>query len=255
MSDTETQVTRGDYPRMEGDHWVFEKKKQNSYTQRTIDLMRMYQADLTRAYNGVRVCRDAPSLPKSIWETVFESHYVNFELINAYISRRGEAEGPTVTIGDHTIRVNYWNTKEPVTDFLHWHSCWIEYKSAVCLAFPHRAKELSDYEARIRRLFELHSHSRVIEYDANIRWYVAQEIRRRLTSTFLHTLFRGTLLNPNEPTAPAPTSNTTESNSLTSHEVCRRWNYGTCHRPQSLCNYQHLCIHCGEEHQAILCPN
>jgi len=129
---------------------------------------------------------------------------------------------------------------------------------AMRFAFPHRLDELDDYGNYIHQKFAQNIskyHSRIIAFDKAVRKRVSRRRDLQLTDfdQFAdlyegHFSLSGCCTNDD--------ANPSSSKRQKGVDYCKRWNFKTCSRSDSSCNYWHVCARCGSlEHPEKTCPS
>lgn len=198
-------------------------------------------------------------LPRTIWRSIVQDQYVNFEKINAAFEvGYDHQDEPKDFAGEYAlVKKEQALAKRAVKTETEWVRVFAAWRTGVCLLYPHRAAELSGYLKVVTDLFRAvpQDPSVAIRFDAEARDKYAKspyhlDNRDEHNLTMLSQLF-------NRPAAPSNSSkrsssagNQSTSSSKRAAIPCQNWNLGFCDAP---CNNRRLhgtCSECGKPHRA-----
>ena len=230
----------------------------------TLKRKRDYLVDVKAVKLKVLGRSDCPEFPEGLWNEIITNSYVDLnKVFSGYYSLDSESK-QTETIGnvDIVIRDNSATTKLVRTVASHgdWFISFSTYGEAVLFLYPHRKKELAEYQRFIAGQFAaitVPEHHRVIDLDRAIRKRVTRTNNLALTSfsdfADLCTRHLSGIGSGQSASNGMGSTNSGPSKRIRSREqpICRRFNEGKC--VSGTCTYKHICLFCQSDHQAKDC--
>jgi hypothetical protein len=97
----------------------------------------------------------ADPLPRSIWRSIIQDHYVDFEKVFAALgSGYDHQDDPKEFAGGFAlVKKDQASAKRPVKTESDWIRVFGAWRTGVCLLYPHRTAELSAYLRAVTDLF------------------------------------------------------------------------------------------------------
>ncbi|KAF8575125.1 hypothetical protein K439DRAFT_1370690, partial [Ramaria rubella] len=229
--------------------------------ERTLRLKQNYLLDSKYAKAELVGQRGCPEFPDSLWIDVFPDRFIDLDKIYTGAYSLNLEYKHTKKVGDVEIVLNTGESGLSPTKIIRTHGEWIidfsSLKDAVLSAYPHRARELDDYQrfivGQFAALQDTALHARVINLDRAIRLRVARSNVYLLTSfDKFNDLVTQHILAP-AAIAISRGSNFKKQRRVfdSSVPICHRWNFGQC--DPGTCRYQHSCLACGRGHQERDC--
>ena len=136
---------------------------------------------------------------------------------------------------------------------------WLEafaiFSLIVVSHFPHRWRDLLQYQLLILRTHRHFSGRVWLSYDQAFREHAAA------TGLTDWSCMNAQLFNfhaAGSTTRSSPSSDTSDwepSGSSSSLVECKSWNRGRCSAPQAICRYAHRCTVCSGSHRAVACSS
>lgn len=208
-----------------------------------------------------------PSLPSSEWDNLIHGRVIDLDKVLTSQYSALPDDGRTQRIGPFEVVVP--GDSVPATRKVKsqgdWITAWSVASKATKFLFRHRSTELDQWGSFITSLFSAwvpESHSRIIEFDRQIRGTVANRGDLELTDfsnfdfirireQFLSVTGKGTgaasTTSSSSPRPPPGGEGKSRKN-----EACRRFNSGVEH-DASHCRYTHKCSACGAGHKLSEC--
>ncbi|KAG2037068.1 hypothetical protein BDR03DRAFT_982457 [Suillus americanus] len=197
--------------------------------------------------------------PESELYNIIRGRVVNFDVVfSGWYSDEPEHDHEE-KLGKFKIKVG--GESEPaktVRSSQDWNVAYSLFARAMQFAFPHRLDELDDYGNFIHQKFAQNVskyHSCVIAFDKAVRKRVSRRRDLQLSDfDQFSDLYEGHF------SLSGCYTNDEGSLSGLKHwrgvDYCKRWNYKTCSRSDSSCNYRHVCARCrSSEHPEKSCPS
>ncbi|KAJ7731732.1 hypothetical protein B0H16DRAFT_1329105 [Mycena metata] len=198
-------------------------------------------------------------LPRTIWRSIIQDHYVNFEKINAAFEiGYDHQDEPKDFAGEYAlVKKEQATAKRAIKTETEWIRVFAAWRTGVCLLYPHRTAELSGYLKVVTDLFRAvpQDPSVAIRFDAEARDKYAKspyhlDDRDQHNLTMLSQMFN----RPPGPSNPSKRSfssvEQTASSSKRSAVACQNWNLGFCEAPCSGRRMHGTCSECGKSHRA-----
>lgn len=138
---------------------------------RTLDILREFATDPQAAKSSIINSPSCPGLPGSEWTAIIAGRSVDLDVLLAALCPTA-AEDKLAKLGDSEPGFSARAPARSVSTHGEWTTAWRRAAKGMLFAFPHRARELEDYEEHITRLFAAvapRAHSRVIEFDRAVR--------------------------------------------------------------------------------------
>ncbi|KAG1723383.1 hypothetical protein EDD22DRAFT_790129 [Suillus occidentalis] len=200
-----------------------------------------------------------PEFPESELYNIIRGRVVNFDVVfSGWYSDEPE-EDFEEKLGKLKIKIK--GEAEPsksVRSSQDWNVAYSLFARAMRFAFPHRLDELDDYGNFIHQKFAQNVskyHSRVIAFDKAVRKRVSRRRDLRLSDfDQFSDLYEGHFSLSGRCVNEEGSSGSSKRRRGVDH--CKRWNFKTCSRSDSSCNYRHVCAKCGSsEHPEKSCPS
>lgn len=217
--------------------------------QRTLDLKANYLVDITRAVSLVTCDVQVPELLRAHWKDILTDNFVDFGKVYQHIyASDGEQRGTIGKLGDYEFILDKPSkSNRQITTHSEWSIAFKSWFNAVTFAYPHRKRELGEFETHIVGLFTTlpGASSDIIRYDRAVRVHAASrnDVYLGEPNKYSHLYLRH-IINRNGG-GSAPTAGPSRKNgrpSLESRiggtaggkrdptEACIRWNKGDCTR-------------------------
>lgn len=196
-------------------------------------------------------------IPRSIWRSIIQDHYVDFEKLFATMAfgYDHEDEPKDFAGGFSLVKKDQVISKRPIKTESDWMRVFTAWRMGVSLLYPHRTTELAGYLQMVIELFRAAPTDPLvaIQFDVESRDRYAKspyhmDDRSQLNLSLLSQMFR------------APTS-TSSKRSSTSSSIspnspkraaipCQNWNMGACTEPCGNRRLHGTCCECGKPHRA-----
>ncbi len=173
----------------------------------TCELLELYGEDL--AQTKFLICTALYS-PEGIlafqWERILRGETLNLDHFLSSIVCTQVDEDRKAHLGETHLTFSTSEAKRKVRNSADWASAWRRASEAIVFAFPHRHKELEQYQKHIQVVFDAqqpHAHQRVIAYDIAVRNFINGGQTSLLTDQekFSH-LYAAIVLSSHPPTPP-----------------------------------------------------
>src|SRR5882724_8246422 len=224
----------------------------------TLKLKNNYAIDLKASKCAVLGFPRCPLFPDSQWNDVLLDRYVDFDkILTGYYALESDHR-ETQSFGNLDISLNTGGSSgkmsKEIRIYGEWSIAYARYTRAVVFVYPHRNRELEDYEEYLAGQFaaypDIADQFKIINFDKAIRIRVGQSNDLMLTDIArFQDIVSYHLINPK-----TSRSNDAKRQKLTGNNdvpICRRWNTGRC--VAATCSYLHICHHCNGKHQAKDC--
>jgi len=224
----------------------------------TLKLRNNYALDLKMSKQAVLGFPRCPLLPDSLWNDVLLDRYVDFDkILTGYYALESDHR-ETQSFGNLDISLNTGGSSgkmsKEIRIYGEWSIAYARYTRAVVFVYPHRNRELEDYEEYLAGQFaaypDIADQFKIINFDKAIRIRVRQSNDLMLTDIArFQDIISYHLINPK-----TSRPNDAKRQKLTANDdipICRRWNTGRC--VAATCSYLHICHHCNGKHQAKDC--
>ena len=192
----------------------------------------------------------ADPIPRSIWRSIVQDHYVDFEKLFALMDKGYDHNDEPCDFGRGyaLIKKEQATAKHSLRLESDWARVFGAGSSAVVLVYRHRSSELQAYHRMVTDLFHAvpHDLSIAIAFDLEARDHYAKSPFRmddwsQLNVPLLARMFQGTSSSLKKRSNPVPSSS---SPSKCSSVPCRNWNMGICDTP-CLNGHRHgICSEC-----------
>ncbi|KAH9848512.1 hypothetical protein C2E23DRAFT_938320 [Lenzites betulinus] len=228
---------------------------------RTLELIRIYGADLTQAKRDLSASPSVPEFPESEWTNILTGRAVDLDHVFAGRYTSGPEDKTTERIGDLEFSFRAPVVAKKVSSFGDWVYAWKRASVATVFAFPHRREELDAYGDQIIGLFGALApafHARVLDFDRAVRKRVGSSRRSLLTDVgdfadlkiqFIDSC--GANVHHAEASAGGTKSGGAGrrgSGGNRKKDACRKYNSEKgCRNLASECRYRHACSNCGGE--------
>ena len=142
-----------------------------------------------------------------------------------------------------------------IEDIATWLEAFAIFSLIVVSHFPHRWRDLLQYQLLILRTHRHFSGRVWLSYDQAFREHAAA------TGLTDWSCMNAQLFNfhaAGSTTRSSPSSDTSDwepSGSSSSLVECKSWNRGRCSAPQAICRYAHRCTVCSGSHRAVACSS
>jgi hypothetical protein len=198
-------------------------------------------------------------LPRTIWRSIIQDHYVNFEKINAAFEvGYDHLDEPKDFAGEYALVKNEQaSAKRVVKTETEWIRVFAAWRTGVCRLYPHRVAELAGYLKVVTDLFRAVPRDPLvaIRFDAEARDKYAKspyhlDDRDQHNLTLLSQMFNHSPASSNSSKRSLVAGDQTASSSKRATIPCQNWNLGFCDAP---CNNRRLhgtCSECGKPHRA-----
>ena len=215
----------------------------NPISQKTVELLRIYNKDIKKCKFFVSVAPGAPdNIPPSQWERIFKGESVDLDQILSSLYRVTIAEERKTRIGDTDISLGPIEATRKVSTSSDWSAAWRRASRAIAFVFPHRIRELEDYAEYIENEFAAKNstgHHRIILYDVAVRNLVRGGQQILLTDTHRFISLYSAIVLPDG----VQYSGSQRFQTRKKGETCNRFNDKGC-KAQN-CRYRHVCKICG----------
>ena len=195
-------------------------------------------------------------IPHSIWRSIIQDHFVNFEKLFASMDQGYDHNDEPRDFGRGyaLVKKEQASAKRSLQSESDWAQVFGAWSSAVILVYCHCSSELQAYHRMVTDLFRAvpHDPSIAIAFDLEARdRYVkspfCMDDRSQLNVPLLAHMFQSTSLSVKKRSNPTPLSSSPSKCSLV---PCRNWNMGLCDSP-CLNGCRHgICCECEGQHQA-----
>ena len=141
-----------------------------------------------------------------------------------------------------------------VEDIATWTEAFSIYNLVLVSHFPHRSRDLLQYQLLILSTYRQFKGRAWLTYDKAFREHAAAS---KLTDwSVLHGQLYAFHTAGSVPRSPAQANDSSEpSGSSTNGDVCRSWNRGQCSSRFRTCRYVHKCASCSGVHRVTDCPD
>ena len=194
-------------------------------------------------------------VPRSIWRSIIQDHFVDFEKLFASMDRGYDHNDEPRDFGGGyaLIKKEQISSKRPLRSESDWARVFGAWSSAVVLVYRHRSSELQGYQRMVTDLFRAvpHDPSIAIAFDLEARDRYAKspfcmDDRSQLNVPLLARMFQGGS-SFKKRSNPAPPSNTPSKRSSV---PCWNWNMGLCSAPCPNGRRHGICSECEGGHRA-----
>jgi len=226
----------------------------------TLKLKNNYAIDLKASKCAVLGFPRCPLFPDSQWNDVLLDRYVDFDkILTGYYALESDHR-ETQTIGGLDISINTGGSSgKPVKEICiygEWTIAYARYTRAVLFVYPHRSRELEEYQEYMAGQFaaypDVSDQYKIINFDKAICLRVGQSNDLLLTDyARFQDIISYHLINPKTSRPSEAKRPKLSSNDET--PICCRWNNGHC--VSITCGYRHECHHCHGKHQAKDCTS
>jgi hypothetical protein len=198
----------------------------------------------------------ADPIPRSIWRSVIQDHFVNFEKLFASMDKGYDHNDEPRDFGGGyaIIKKEQASAKRPLRSESEWLRVFGAWSSAVVLVYRHRSSELQSYQRMVTDLFRAvpHDPSIAIAFDVEARDHYARspfrmDDRTQLNVPLLARMFQSTGSSSKKCSNPSPSPS---SPSKRSTIPCRNWNMGICDAPCPNGRKHGICCECEDQHRA-----
>ncbi|KIJ89602.1 hypothetical protein K443DRAFT_15952 [Laccaria amethystina LaAM-08-1] len=198
----------------------------------------------------------ADPIPRSIWRSVIQDHFVNFEKLFASMDKGYDHNDEPRDFGGGyaIIKKEQASAKRPLRSESEWLRVFGAWSSAVVLVYRHRSSELQSYQRMVTDLFRAvpHDPSIAIAFDVEARDHYAKspfrmDDRTQLNVPLLARMFQSTGSSSKKRSNPSPSPS---SPSKRSTIPCRNWNMGICDAPCPNGRKHGICCECEGQHRA-----
>ena len=195
-------------------------------------------------------------VPAKLVAQIVAGKYVDLSDLLAVNLLQKETEPQVLFDGRLVLTSQPKQQRRKIEDIASWMEAFSIFAMILVTHFPHRWKDLLQYQLLILRTFRHFSGKVWLAYDRAFREHAAA-IRLTDWSSMNVQLFNfhaagssvrdSTLAQSNEYPEPPGSSS--------SNVVCISWNKGRCTAPFASCRYAHRCNLCSGSHRATTCPN
>lgn len=240
---------------------VEESLRLSPEARQTLVLKENYTRDIAFTKQRVLCQPFVPSIPESSWNDIIADRYADLDKIFTALTTVESNAKQTFKLGELELSsTDVFKVTKHVRTHGDWVSAWTRYQEAVKFLYPCRARELTDYQLYISRLFTAVGDSRswqVINYDKAVRGEVGRSNSLRLSDFHsFHDLYTMHIVAASDPgrRSSAITSGSSSSRQglPRKNEPCRRYNANLCSSQQT-CRYWHCCSACGGDHRLTAC--
>jgi hypothetical protein len=196
-------------------------------------------------------------IPRSIWKTIAQDQYVDFEKLFASMDRGYDhRDEPREFAGGFAlIKKDNASARKPLRSESDWCRVFNAWRAGVCLVYRHRTEELGSYYQYILNMFRASPDPKVaINFDLELRDRYSKcpfrmDNRSEYEVHLLSQLFRAS--------SSSTLLGKRTSSSLSSGQVskrastpCQIWNHGKCADPCVNKRLHGTCSECGAKHRA-----
>ena len=198
----------------------------------------------------------ADPIPRSIWRSIVQDHYVDFEKLFASMDKGYDHNDEPRDFGGGyaLVKKEQATAKRSLRSESDWARVFGAWSSAVVLVYRHRSSELQAYHRMVTDLFRAvpHDPSIAIAFDLEARDRYAKspfrmDDRSQLNVPLLARMFQGTSSSLKKRSNPVPSSS---SPSKRLSVPCRNWNMGICDTPCPNGRRHGICSECEGRHRA-----
>ena len=196
----------------------------------------------------------ADPIPQSIWRSIVQDHYVDFEKLFASMDKGYDHnDEPRDFGGGYTlVKKEQATAKCSLRSESDWARVFGAWSSAVVLVYRHCSSELQAYHRMVTDLFRAvpHDSSSAIAFDLEACDRYAKSPFRmdnwsQLNVPLLARMFQGTSSSLKKHSNPVPSSSSPSKHSLV---PCRNWNMGICDTPCPNGCRHGICSECEGQH-------
>lgn len=194
------------------------------------------------------------ALPRSIWKTILQDQYVDFEKLFASTEPGYDHNDDLKDFGDGyaLVKKDQASAKKPLRTEADWIRVFSAWKVGVVLLYPHRQNELEGYERMVQDIFRASPQSPLvgIQFDVETRQRYAKSAfrmddRNQSFLSILSQLFRTGSQGTKRPSdGPGPPKSKKHAT------ICRNWNLGLCEEPCPNKRKHGVCSECAGRHPA-----
>ncbi len=226
--------------------------------QESVKLRQLFSTDkiINSVVSTLRLRPMRDPLPSSVWKLIVRDEYVDFEKLHAGLDPSYDQNDDIKRLqGDYSIiKTDSISSKKKIVSETEWSRVFRAWSSGVTAVYPHRSKELEEYEVIISEIF--HSWpSRptvAIQTDSTVRKNYAKspfrlDDRQRIQVPIL-SQFSAVI----EPSSTPKRSSTMASGSPTKRQTvpCENWSLGKCTDPCMYRRKHDICCKCQGNHRA-----
>ena len=192
-------------------------------------------------------------VPAKLVAQIVAGKYIDLsELLSANLQQKQPE--PQVLLDGHLVFTS--QQKKPrrrIEDIATWLEAFSIFSLITLSHFPHRWRDLMQYQLLILRTHRHFSGRVWLTYDQAFREHAAA------TGLTDWSLMNAQLFNfhaagsTTRPSSSAESSDWEPSGSSSSLVECKSWNRGRCTAPHATCRYAHRCTVCAGSHRAVVC--
>lgn len=221
-------------------------------------LKRAYEKAIDNVIDGMRGQEIAQPLPRSIWKTIIEDRYVDFEKLFAGMDPNYDPNDESKDFGGGfaLIKKDHASAKHPIHNESEWNRVFVAWKDGVTILYPHRESELRGYLKIVNDVFRAAPRDpfAAINFDAEVRKRYENspyrlDDRNQVQLPLLTQMFNAGARSGSGKRNFVPSSSTGNP-AKRSAVICLNWNFGTCEDPCNNRRKHGSCSECGGQHRA-----
>jgi len=221
-------------------------------------LRRAYEKEVDGVVDGMRAQDLEQPLARSVWRSIIEDRYVDFEKLFATMDPGYDPNDDAKDFagGFALVKKESVSAKRSIHTESEWNRVFAAWKDGVTLLYPHRETELRGYLKIVGDVFRAAPRDphAAINFDAEVRKRYEQspyrlDDRNQVQLPLLTQMFQaGARASAGKRgSGPPSTSSTPSKRSAT---VCYNWNLGFCEDPCPNRRKHGACSECGGQHRA-----
>jgi len=221
-------------------------------------LRRAYGKEVEGVIDGMRSQDLAQPLARSIWRSIIEDRYVDFEKLFATMDPGYDPndDAKDFAAGFSLVKKESVSAKRAVHTESDWNRVFAAWRDGVSLLYPHRESELQGYLRIVSDVFRAAPRDphAAINFDAEVRKRYEQspyrlDNRNQTQLPLLTQMFQAGARASSSKRSSGPAS-TSSGPSKRSATVCQNWNIGFCDDPCVNRRKHGTCSECGGQHRA-----
>ena len=221
-------------------------------------LKRVYEKEIDGVIDGMRGQEISQPLPRSVWKSIIEDRYVDFEKLFASMDPGYDPNDiPKDFAGGFAlVKKDNASAKRSIHTESEWNRVFAAWKDGVGILFPHRKPELHGYLKIVNDVFRAAPRDPLaaINFDAEVRKRYEHspyrlddqnQVQLPLLTQMFHAGARSGTGKQNS--VPLTMSSNPQKRSAT---VCYNWNFGFCEDPCPNRRKHGTCSECAGQHRA-----
>jgi len=221
-------------------------------------LRRVYEKEVEGVIDGMRGQEIGQPLPRSVWKSIIEDRYVDFEKLFAAMDPSYDPYDAPKDFGAGfvLIKKDHASAKRSIHTESEWNRVFAAWKDGVSILYPHRGSELQGYLKIVNDVFRAAPRDPLaaINFDAEVRKRYENspyrlddrnQVQLPLLSQMFHAGARSRIEKRSSGAVPL-SGNSPKRNAI----PCHNWNFGTCEDPCANRRKHGSCSECGGPHRA-----